>query len=100
MRKKNGNGRNKWLILGIVLILSSGLAFAMMLIIPFLPLGNRARMIGSAASFIAMEALFWTGSLLTGKELISKYKDRLNPRNWLRKKGNRQRVQEDPSRWK
>ena len=83
--KKNTAGKSKWLILGIILILGSGIAFSLMLIIPFLPLGNKTRMVGSTASFIAMEVLFWTGSLLTGKELISKYKKRLLPRNWFSK---------------
>ena len=83
--KKTQQGKNKYLILGIILILSSGLAFALMLTFPFLPIDGRARMIGSTASLVAMEVLFWTGSLLTGKELISRYKDKLNPRKWFRK---------------
>lgn len=74
--------------LGIALILLSGVAFAAMLLIPFLNLENRYKIIGSSAAFVAMEVLFWTGGLLVGKELFKKYKSYLDPRNWFRKKKN------------
>jgi len=32
-----------------------------------------------------MEVLFWSGSLLTGKEILGKYKEKLNPKNWFRR---------------
>ena len=95
MDKKNAAVRNKWLVLGIVLIMSSGLAFALMLVIPFLPLTNKTRMIGSGASFIAMEVLFWSGGLLLGKELLVKYKEKLNPKNWVRKNRKKPGVPQD-----
>jgi hypothetical protein len=72
--------------LGIALILLSGVAFAAMLLIPFLNLENRYKVIGSSAAFIAMEVLFWVGGLLVGKELFKKYKSYLDPRTWFRKK--------------
>ena len=78
--------KNRWIKLGIILIILSGVAFAIMLIIPFLEIGSKSKVIGSAASFIAMEVLFWTGGLLTGTELVRKYKDRLNPKHWFVKK--------------
>lgn len=74
--------------IGILLILFSGLAFALMLIIPFLELENKFKVIGSSAAFIAMEVLFWSGSLLVGKEIITKYKAKLNPKKWFRSKDN------------
>jgi hypothetical protein len=33
-----------------------------------------------------MELVFWSGGLLVGKELFTKYKNNLYPKNWGRKK--------------
>jgi len=78
--------KTKQIKIGIALMLISGLAFAIMLIIPFLNLSNEHKVIGSSTAFIAMEVLFWTGGFLVGKELFKKYNGYLNPRNWLRSK--------------
>ena len=82
--------QNRYIRLCILLILLSGVAFAIMLTIPFLEMENRYKVIGSSAAFIAMEVLFWAGGLLVGKELFTKYKSWLNPANWFRsrKEGN------------
>jgi hypothetical protein len=32
-----------------------------------------------------MEVVFWSGGLLVGKELFTKYKNQLNPGNWFKK---------------
>lgn len=32
-----------------------------------------------------MEIVFWSGGLLAGKELFSRYKKQLNPVNWFKK---------------
>lgn len=74
--------KTKQIKIGIALMLFSGVAFAIMLAIPFLNLSNEHKVIGSTAAFIAMEVLFWTGGLLVGKELFKKYKGYLNPKNW------------------
>ena len=34
-----------------------------------------------------MEVIFWSGGLLVGKELFTKYKQKLDPRRWFKKKG-------------
>ena len=79
--------KNRQIKFGIILILLSGVAFAIMLLIPFLDLENKYKVIGSSSAFIAMEILFWVGGLLVGKELFMKYKGWLNPRNWFGRKG-------------
>lgn len=33
------------------------------------------------------ELLFWSGGLLLGKEIFTKYKSYFNPMNWFKKKG-------------
>jgi hypothetical protein len=75
----------KQIKLGITLILLSGVAFAVMLTIPFLNLENQTKVIGSSAAFIAMEILFYVGGFFVGKELFKKYKSYLNPKNWFKK---------------
>jgi len=77
---------NKQIKLGIALILLSGVAFAIMLTIPFLNLEDKTKIIGSSAAFIVMEVLFYTGGFFVGKELFKKYKAWLNPVRWFKKK--------------
>lgn len=76
--------KNKQIKAGIFMILLSGVAFAAMLLIPFLELENKTKVIGSSSAFIAMEILFWAGGLLVGKELFKKYKSYLDPRKWFK----------------
>ncbi|MFB6340553.1 transporter suffix domain-containing protein [Saccharicrinis sp. FJH62] len=71
---------------GIILILLSGVAFAIMLLIPFLDLENKTKVIGSTTALISMEVLFYAGGFLVGKELFKKYRDKLNPVNWFKRK--------------
>lgn len=78
--------KNRQIKIGILLILLSGVAFAVMLIIPFLNIENQQKVIGSSAAFIAMEVLFYAGGFLVGKELFIKYKSYLNPKNWFQSK--------------
>ena len=78
--------KNRQIKIGILLILLSGVAFTIMLVIPFLDLENQQKVIGSSAAFIAMEVLFYAGGFLVGKELFIKYKSYLNPKTWFIKK--------------
>ncbi len=77
--------KNRFIQFGIILILLSGVAFAIMLLIPFLNMENKYKVLGSTSAIVAMEILFWTGSLLVGKQLISKYKSYLDPKRWIEK---------------
>ena len=79
----NKNGRIK---LGIFLMVFSGVFFAATFIIPTLDLPVRTKVIASTTSLILMEVVFWLGGLLVGKELFTKYKKQLNPKNWFKKK--------------
>ena len=78
--------KNRQIKLGIFLMIFSGVFFGLMLLIPFLELENKQKIVWSSASLIAMEATFWVGGLLVGKELFTKYKAQLNPVNWFKKK--------------
>lgn len=64
----------------------SGVFFGLIFLIPFMELETKQKVFWSSASFIAMEIVFWSGGLLVGKELFIRYKTKLNPVNWFKKK--------------
>lgn len=78
----NRKARMKW---GIFLMVFSGVFFAATIIIPTLNLSVKIKVIASTGSLILMEFVFWLGGLLVGKELFTKYKKQLNPKNWFKK---------------
>jgi hypothetical protein len=71
--------------LGIFLMIFSGVFFAATFIIPLFDLPTKVKVIASTTSLVLMEVVFWSGGLLVGKELFTKYKQQLNPKNWFRK---------------
>ena len=79
------NSKNWQIKLGIFLMIFSGVFFAATFIIPLFDLPAKTKVIASTASLILMEIVFWSGGLLVGKELFTKYKNRMNPKNWFKK---------------
>jgi len=84
-KKKKMIKKNLQIKLGIFLMVFSGVFFAATLIIPFLNLPARTKVVAASASFILMEVVFWSGGLLVGKELFVRYKKQLNPVNWFKR---------------
>lgn len=80
------NSKNWQIKLGIFLMIFSGVFFAATFIIPLFDLPAKTKIIASTTSLILMEIVFWSGGLLVGKELFTKYKNQMNPKNWRRKK--------------
>lgn len=81
MKKKN------WKIkLGIILMIICIPFFLLIPVIPFLELDNKTKLTVSTVLLIIGELLFWSGGLLVGKELFTKYKSYFNPKNWFNKK--------------
>jgi len=78
--------RSRYFKWGIVLLIVCVLAFLAIPVIPFLNMGNGAKVTCSAILFVIGEATFWVGAILVGKELLAKYTARLNPKNWFKKK--------------
>lgn len=79
--------KNNWKFkLGLFLILLSIPIFISLLIIPFLKIDGKVKISISTVTIIIAEVVFWTGGLLVGKEMFSKYKSYLNPKKWFRKK--------------
>ena len=80
------NSKNLQIKLGIFLMIFSGVFFAATFIIPIFDLPTKTKVIASTTSLILMEVVFWSGGLLVGKKLFTKYKSQLNPKNWFSKK--------------
>ena len=55
-------------------------------VIPFLSFDSKTKITISTMVFITAEVTFYGGGFLVGKELFSKYKSYLNPKNWFKKK--------------
>jgi len=71
---------------GIVLLILSVILFLSLPIIPFLSIDSKTKISISTVVFILAEITFWSGGILLGKELFSKYKSYFNPMNWFKKK--------------
>lgn len=72
--------------LGIILIIICIPFFLMIPVYPFLDLESKVKITLSTVSLVIGEVLFWSGGLLVGKELFTKYKSWFNPKNWFKKK--------------
>lgn len=87
IREFFGKENNNWkLKLGTVLMLICIPFFLAIPLIPFLDFTNQQKITISTVLLIIGEVLFWSGGLLVGKELLTKYKSYFNPKNWFKKK--------------
>lgn len=71
--------------IGLILIVSSIPFFLAIPVIPFLNLEKGTKIIISTVLLVSGEIVFWSGGLLVGKELFTKYQSYLNPKNWKKK---------------
>jgi hypothetical protein len=71
----------KWI--GVGLIVLSFLLYGGLLALPFRPISLRSKLVLSSLLVIGGEATFWVGSIVVGKEVITRYKRYFNPRSWL-----------------
>jgi hypothetical protein len=79
--------KNKWQFrLGIIVVLISIGLFFFLVAIPFLPVSVSLKVKISAGDLIAAEILFYSGSFLVGKEVVTRYRQKLNPKNWFKRK--------------
>lgn len=58
----------------------------MILLTPFLHIDTKSKIAITTTLIIIGNVTFYSGGFLLGKELFTKYKARLNPRNWFKKK--------------
>ena len=81
------NLKIKW---GISLMVLASVLFLCIPVVPFLNIDSKTKITISTILFILGEVTFWGGGLLVGKELFTKYKSYLNPKNWFKKKPDEQ----------
>ncbi|MCF8367065.1 MAG: transporter suffix domain-containing protein [Bacteroidales bacterium] len=81
MAKKNWKFK-----VGLTLIIISAFVFLSLLIVPFLEIDNTAKISITTIIIVVGEITFWSGGLLLGKELFTKYKAYMNPKTWFKKK--------------
>ena len=72
--------------LGIILIIACIPFFGFLVVIPFLHIESKTKIVFTTISFVTGEIVFWSGGILVGKELLQKYKSYFNPKNWFTKK--------------
>lgn len=85
MGNEKMNHKSRKIKLGIFLMIFSGVFFTLTLIFPLTELPVRTKVIASTTSLVLMEIVFWSGGLLVGKELFTRYKKKINPLSWFRK---------------
>jgi hypothetical protein len=69
--------------IAIVLILLSGLLFGMIFVVPFFPVSIATKGVLVTACIISGEISWWAGVAVAGKQVITRYKQYFNPRNWF-----------------
>lgn len=55
-------------------------------LIPFLDIESKVKVTAGTIILVMGEVLFWSGGLLVGKELFTKYKSYFNPKKWRKKR--------------
>ena len=81
----NKSSHNWQMRIGIGLMVICIPFFLLIPVIPFLNLDSKTKVGISTALLVVGEILFWVGGLLVGKELLTKYKSSLNPKNWFKR---------------
>ena len=71
--------------LGLVLIVTAGLAWVAILVVPFLSGTVTQKALIVTSLVVVSEVIFWLGIVLAGKELAHRYRRQLNPIEWWRK---------------
>lgn len=74
-------------LVGFGLIGLSTLLYLGLFLVPFAPLSTEGRLALASALVVMGEVSFWVGGLILGKELVTRYRRRLNPLRWFRRDG-------------
>lgn len=67
----------------IGMIVLSFLLYALLPVLPFLPLTLGMKSVAGGVMVGVSEIVFWIGAIILGKEAVAKYKKRLNPLHWF-----------------
>jgi len=71
--------------IGISLIIGSFILWLVPLTVPFTPLPTHIKASLAAGAIVTAEVMFWLGVAIVGKEAATKYRKKLNPKNWHKK---------------
>jgi hypothetical protein len=72
---------------GIAILVLSLLTTPMIILTPFLHVSAKSKIAITTVLIIIGNVTFYSGGFLVGREIFTRYKAKLNPRNWFRKKG-------------
>ncbi|MDN4599977.1 transporter suffix domain-containing protein [Paenibacillus sp. F6_3S_P_1C] len=88
----NGDKKKKPFLfkLGIALLILYPILWAFAAIVPFTPFPIHIKTTVITACIVVGEIFFLIGAAFVGKEVVTKYKSKLNPKNW-RRKGDKQK---------
>ena len=75
--------RSCWKTLGIFMVAFSFLLYALLPLVPFLPMAVQTKAVIAGGMMALSEVVFWIGGMLLGKEIIKKIRQCLNPLKWL-----------------
>jgi len=78
--------------LGIGLLILYPILWGLAAIVPFTPLPTHIKATVITVCIVVGEILFLIGAAFVGKEVVTKYKSKLNPKNW-RSNGDRQKYE-------
>lgn len=70
--------------IGIGLIVLSTIFYCLIFVVPFLPITLKTKVIVSSSFAVIGEITFWIGGFILGKEIVRKYRKKLNPANWFK----------------
>ena len=71
-------------ILAIFLLVIPGALYAVVPVVPFLPLTTAQKIGFSSGLVVVAEVIFWVAALFVGREAISRYRRFFDPRAWKR----------------
>lgn len=69
--------------LGIGLVILSTLLYGGLIALPFFSISTATKLAATPLLIFFGEATFWVGGALLGKEIVTRYKQYLNPCNWF-----------------
>lgn len=79
--------------LGIGLLILYPILWGLVAIVPFTPFPTHIKATVITVCIVVGEIFFLIGVAFVGKEVVTKYKSKLNPKNW-RRKDDRQKYEE------
>jgi len=82
---RGGGGWRRRIGLGLVLL--SFILYGCLLLVPSAPLSTSGKVALSSLLVISGEASFWVGGFILGREVVARWRGRLDPRRWIRGRG-------------